>query len=136
EGDREAAAGHWRMLAQRLPSDDRRFLGPARALARFAIDAGELEQARTWLERARTIEPEDRESLEQLLEVARGLEQADLILSTSALLLGLPSPFSGSTPPASNTPPKIASQFSGTPPSYDPSGRHSGSFSGSTPPAS
>ena len=87
EGDREAAAGHWRMLAQRLPSDDRRFLEPARALARFALDAGELDQARAWLERAQAIDPDDRQSLEQLLEVARGLEQPELVLSTSALLL-------------------------------------------------
>src|SRR5690606_34067058 len=87
EGDREAAAAHWRMLAQRLPSHDRRFLEPARALARFAIDSGELEQARAWLERARAIEPEDHASLEQLLEVARGLDEPELVLSTSALLL-------------------------------------------------
>jgi tetratricopeptide (TPR) repeat protein len=90
EGDREAAAGHWRMLAQRLPSHDRRFFEPARSLARFAIDSGELEQARTWLERARAIEPNDRTSLEQLLEVARGLDQPELVLSTSALLLEQP----------------------------------------------
>ncbi|HVI01326.1 MAG TPA: tetratricopeptide repeat protein, partial [Enhygromyxa sp.] len=92
EGDREAAAGHWRMLAQRLPIHDRRFLEPARALARFAIDSGELEQARAWLERARAIEPDDRASLEQLLEVARGLDEPELVLSTSALLLEQTSP--------------------------------------------
>ncbi|PRP91374.1 Tetratricopeptide repeat protein [Enhygromyxa salina] len=87
EGDREAAAVHWRALAGRLPVDDRRFLAPARALARHAIDTGELDQARAWLERSLTIEPGDRQSLEQLLEVGRGLDLPELVLSTSATLL-------------------------------------------------
>ena len=98
EGDREAAAVHWRALAQRLPSEDRRFLAPSRALARFAIDSGELEQARRWLERSLTIDPNDRQSLEQLLEVGRGLDQPELVLSTSATLLARMAASEGDAP--------------------------------------
>ncbi|EDM73609.1 hypothetical protein PPSIR1_01669, partial [Plesiocystis pacifica SIR-1] len=87
EGDREAAASHWRSLAQRLPTGDRRFLEPARQLARIALDNDELERARGWLERAMAIEPDSRETLMQLLEVGRGLGDDALILANSETLL-------------------------------------------------
>ncbi len=90
EGDREAALAHWRQLAERLPADDPRFLVPARELARFALEADDLDQARRWLERALAIDPDDARALAGLIDLGRRTHDAPLLLRASEALLAHP----------------------------------------------
>jgi tetratricopeptide (TPR) repeat protein len=90
EGDREAAIGHWRQLAERLPLADPRFLVPARELARFALEADELDQARRWFERALKIDAHDATALTGLVDLGRRTNDAQLLLRASQVLLDHP----------------------------------------------
>jgi tetratricopeptide (TPR) repeat protein len=90
EGDREAALGHWRQLAERLPADDPRFSVPARELARFALEADDLDQARRWLERALKIDANDASALAGLVDLGRRTNDAPLLLRASQALLDHP----------------------------------------------
>lgn len=87
EGDREAALAHWRQLAERVRVDDPRFSTPASELAKAALEADDLEQARRWLERALAIDPHDPHALAHLVDLARRTHDSALLLRASEVLL-------------------------------------------------
>lgn len=84
EGDDESAAHHYREAIARLAPDDERLYAPSRVLARVAMTHGDAQAAIEHLQRARTLRPDDPETLAALAEVAKTSGRPALLAEISA----------------------------------------------------